>query len=129
MSVSLQRLEGVQTAKVTLNQGRAAIALAPGNKVTWVEIRERVKRNGFTPQGATVTVRARVIAAGGRFRLEVPETKETFDTAATSPAGTPAELKKHVGQIVTVEGSIAAPKDKAAAAIDIRNIRADTPQR
>lgn len=125
MSVSIQKLEGVRAVKVSLNEGRAAIELEPGNKVTFAEIRERVERNAFTPQGATVTLRARVVAAGDRLRLEVPETKETFEVAATPHGDKVAELKKHVGQIVTVEGLIPAPKEKAPAVIQVTNVKAD----
>lgn len=124
MSVSLQKLEGVRAAKVSLNDGRAAIELEPGNKVTLADIREQVQRNGFTPQGATVTVRARVAAAGNRVRLEVPETKEIFEVATTPYAGKLAALEKHVGQVVMVEGLIAAPKEKAAAVIQVTNVKA-----
>ncbi len=125
MSVSLEKLEGVRAAKVSLNQGRATIELQPGNKVSLADIRERVRRNGFTPQGATVTVRARVLVDGDRLRLEVPETKETFEVATTPHAEKLAQLKKHVGQVVTVKGLIAAPKDKAAAVIQITDVTAE----
>ncbi len=125
MSVSLEKLEGVRAAKVSLNQGRATIELQPGNKVSLADIRERVRRNGFTPQGATVTVRARVLVDGDRLRLEVPETKEAFEVATTPHAEKLAQLKKHVGQVVTVKGLIAAPKDKAAAVIQITDVTAE----
>ncbi|MBA3640535.1 MAG: heavy-metal-associated domain-containing protein [Acidobacteria bacterium] len=123
--MSLEKLEGVRAAKVSLNQGRATIELQPGNKVSLADIRERVRRNGFTPQGATVTVRARVLVDGDRLRLEVPETKETFEVATTPHAEKLAQLKKHVGQVVTVKGLIAAPKDKAAAVIQITDVTAE----
>lgn len=128
MSVSVEKLEGVRAVKVSLNEGRAVLDLAPGNAITLAEIRERVRRNGFSPQGATVTVRARVAAAGDALRLEVPETKETFDVAATPHAPHVAELRKHIGQVVTVEGLIAAPKEKAASVIQITKVTADGAQ-
>lgn len=125
MSVSIEKLEGVRAAKVSLNEGRATIELAPGNRVSLADLRERVQRNGFSPRGATVTVRARVVADGDRLRLEVPETKERFEVATTPHAEKLAQLKKHVGQVVTVEGLIAAPKEKAAAVIQVTNVTAE----
>jgi hypothetical protein len=108
--VSIQRIEGVQSAKVSLNEGRAVIELEPGNTVTLAQIHERVRRNGFTPQGATVTARARVVASGDALGLEVVGTQESFGAAATPHGGSLSELKKRVGQIVVVEGLIPARK-------------------
>ena len=125
MSVSIKKLEGVRDAKVSLNEGKAVVALDPANKITLAQIGELVQRNGFTPQGATVTLRARVVAAGDTLRLEVPETKETFQVATTPHADKVAELKKHVGQVVVVEGQIAAPKEKAPAVIQVTSVKSD----
>lgn len=122
MSVSIKKLEGVRDVKVSLNEGKAVVALDPANKITLAQIGELVQRNGFTPQGATVTLRARVVAAGDTLRLEVPETKETFQVATTPHADKVAELKKHVGQVVVVEGQIAAPKEKAPAVIQVTSV-------
>ena len=125
MSVSIKKLEGVRDAKVSLNEGKAVVALDPANKITLAQIGELVQRNGFTPQGATVTLQARVVAAGDTLRLEVPETKETFQVATTPHADKVAELKKHVGQVVVVEGQIAAPKEKAPAVIQVTSVKSD----
>lgn len=125
MSVSIEKLEGVRAVRVSLNEGRAVVELEPGNRVTLAEIRERVQRNGFTPRGATVTVRARVIATGEKVRLEVPETKETFDVAAIPHAEKLAELKKHVGRVVTVQGVIGAGKEQAPGVIRITAVKVE----
>jgi hypothetical protein len=45
--------------------------------------------------------------------------------ATTPHAEKLAQLKKHVGQVVTVEGLIAAPKEKAAAVIQVTNVTAE----
>lgn len=121
----MKKLEGVRDAKVSLNEGKAVVALDPANKVTLAQIVELVRRNGFTPQGATVTLRARVVAAGDTLRLEVPETKETFQVATTPHADMVAGLEKYVGQLVVVEGQIAAPKEKAAAVIQVTSVKSD----
>lgn len=126
MSVAIQKLEGVRDAKVSLNEGKAVVALEPANTVTLARIGELVRRNGFTPQGATVTLRARVVAAGDTLRLEVPETKETFRVATTPHPETVARLRKYAGEVVVVEGLIAAPKEeKAPADIQVTRVTAD----
>lgn len=121
----MKKLDGVRDARVSLNEGKALVALDPANKVSLADIRKLVERNGFTPQGATVTLRARVVAAGDTLRLEVPETKEMFHVATTPYADNVAELKKHVGQVVVVEGLIAAPKENSAAVIQVTSVKAD----
>lgn len=121
----MKKLNGVRDARVSLNEGKALVALDPANKVSLADIRKLVERNGFTPQGATVTLRARVVAAGDTLRLEVPETKEMFHVATTPYADNVAELKKHVGQVVVVEGLIAAPKENSAAVIQVTSVKAD----
>lgn len=126
MSVSIDRIEGVQGAKVSLNEGRAVIELEPGNTVSLAQIQERVRRNGFTPQGATVTVRARVAVRGEALRLEVVGTQESFDVAATPQGATLAELKKYVGQVVIAEGLIPARKGEAPPVIEVTGVRAES---
>ena len=126
MSVSIDRIDGVQGAKVSLNEGRAVIALEPGNMVTLAQIQERVRRNGFTPQGAAVTVRVRVVATGDTLRLEVVGTRESFDVAATPRRATLTELKTHVGQVVVVEGLIPARKGEAPPVIEVSGVRAES---
>lgn len=122
----MEKLEGVQSAKVSLNEGRAVIELEPGNTVTLAQIYERVRRNGFTPQGATVTARARVAARGEALRLEVVGTQESFDVAATAPGATLTELKKRAGQTVVVEGVIPASKDKPPAVIQVNDFKPES---
>lgn len=124
MRVSVEKMDGVRAVKVSLNEGRAVVDLEAGNTITLAAVREQVRRNGFTPQGATVTVRARVTAAGDHMRLEVPETKETFDVATTTEPARLAELRKQLGQVVTVDGVIAAQKEKTAATIQITAVKA-----
>jgi len=126
VSVSIDRIEGVQGARVSLNEGRAVVELEPGNMVTLAQIQERVRRNGFTPQGAAVTVRVRVAATGDTLRLEVVGTPESFDVAATPRRATLTELKTHVGQVVVVEGLIPARKGEAPPVIEVSGVRAES---
>ena len=121
----MKKLDGVRDARVSLNEGKAVVALDPANKVSLADIRKLVQRNGFTPQGATVTLRARVVAAGDTLQLEVPETKETFQVATTAHADKLAELRKYVGQVVVVQGLIAAPKEKVPAVIQVTSVKSD----
>lgn len=108
MRVALQKIDGVTTVAVSLNEGYAEIALAPANAVTVEQVRETIRANGFTPREARVRVRGTVDqrgdalvlhAAGGPFRLAGPE-----DILA-GLAGVSG------GSAVTVEGLVPATAD------------------
>lgn len=45
---SLKKLPGIKDVSVSLNKGTATIELKPGNKVTVAEIKDVVRKNGFT---------------------------------------------------------------------------------
>lgn len=115
VSVGLGKVDGVESAKVSLNEGLARIQLRPGNSVTMEQLREIVEQKGFTPQGATVTVRAEVIATGGDLQLKVTGTDEIFAVADTPGAArVREEVGRQVGRTVLVDGVILPPKDKKA---------------
>lgn len=122
----MEKLDGVQSVKVSLNEGRAVIELEPGNMVTLAQIHERVRRNGFTPQRAVVTARARVAGSGDTLRLEVVGTQESFDVAVIPPGASLTELKKRVGQIVVVDGVIPTSKDKPPAVIQVNDFKPES---
>lgn len=71
MSVAIKKLQGVEEAKVSLNEGVAIIKLKPGNTVTVAQIRKLVRSNGFTPKGTDVQVTGKLVEQGGRPALEV----------------------------------------------------------
>lgn len=73
MRVALEKLPGVDSARVSLNDGYAEIAFAPGNTLTVTQLREAIRKNGFTPRDARATVRGRIVAGdGGGLILEAP---------------------------------------------------------
>jgi copper chaperone CopZ len=51
---SLEKLPGVESAKVSLNTGVVDIRLKPGNDVTLEKIQEVIKAAGFEPKGGEV---------------------------------------------------------------------------
>ncbi len=127
MSVSLEKIDGVQSVAVTLNDGHARLVLKPGNKVTLDQVRRVVERNGFTPKGAAVVAEADVIAGpGAQLRLQVSGTNETFPLATVTTEAVRAELKKQVGKQVVVQGIVAALKENAAWPIDVKDVKPST---
>ena len=75
MSVGLEKIEGVELVKVSLNKGIADIKLKPRNKVTVEQIVEQivqvVRDNGFTPKGTRIWVAGKVVERGGDPALDV----------------------------------------------------------
>lgn len=99
----LEKLPGVQHATVSLNDGQAAIQLAPDNTITLAEIQTVIRHGGFTPKQAKVQVSGKLAEQGGQFQLLVngkPEYELVF--AGTKP---PADLV--AGRHAIIEGEIA----------------------
>lgn len=71
MSVAVEKLEGVASVRVSLEEGLAAVALEPGNALEPERIRELVRDEGFTPKEAEVRVRGRLVAKDGALAIAV----------------------------------------------------------
>ena len=50
----MQKVDGVQSARVSLNEGLTILNLRPGNAVTVTRLRQIIKNNGFVSKEATV---------------------------------------------------------------------------
>lgn len=101
----MERLPGVESAEVRLNEGRAIIRLAPENAITMADIRRSVTRNGFTPQQAVIDAQADVVAAGGRLQLRISGVNDVYDVATPSDAFQ-QQLKNSVGHRVLIGGVV-----------------------
>jgi hypothetical protein len=53
----MQKVDGVETARVSLNDGLTILDLKPGNTVTLAKIRQIIKNAGFMSKEAAVTAR------------------------------------------------------------------------
>ncbi len=126
----MEKLPGVESARVSLNEGRATIQLNAGNTVSMTQIRQGVERNGFTPQQAVINAQADVIAAGNRLQLKISGTNDTYDVAATIHAeDIQRQLKQSSGQKVVIEGIIPVQKDpKATPVIQVNSVKPVTRQ-
>lgn len=120
VSVTLKKTPGVQSVDVSLNKGVATVKLSPGNTIHIDDLWEGVRKNGFTPKDTTVVVRGEVTAVNGRPHLKVSGTNQTYELQF----GTPAELLKHVGETVVIDGVMTPAKDsKAVLPIRVKGIR------
>jgi copper chaperone CopZ len=71
VSVAIKKVEGIDDVNVSLNEGNASIKLKPGNTVTVEQVREIVRKNGFTPKDATAKVAGTIIERDGKAALQV----------------------------------------------------------
>ncbi|HUG95143.1 MAG TPA: heavy-metal-associated domain-containing protein [Pleomorphomonadaceae bacterium] len=79
--VAIKKVQGVDNVDVSLNHGLAEVTFKPGNRATVEQVREIVRRNGFTPKGAEVRVAGRVARQDGRSVLAVTGTDVVYTLA------------------------------------------------
>jgi hypothetical protein len=80
----MQKVNGVQTVRVSLNEGLTILDLKPGNSVTLAMLRQVIKNNGFVPKDAQIVARGSTAVDDGRPVFDVSGTKERLVPA--SPA-------------------------------------------
>ena len=116
--VAIEKFDGINAVKVSLNEGMATIQFKPQNHVTVQEIREAIRKNGFTPKAAQVQVAGRLTEDNGALVLAVPGTAERFVLQDASEAqGTVAALQRQRGTgEVTITGDVPAPAKPQSAA-------------
>jgi hypothetical protein len=92
----MEKVDGIQSVRVSLNDGVTILDLKPGNTVTLAKLRQIIKSNGFVSKEASVLARGSVsgqrlfivsgtneqvvlsaapVAAGESWRLAVPQAK------------------------------------------------------
>lgn len=127
--VTLEKLPGVESAVVSLNDGRVSLSLSGGNTVTMAQIRQAVERNGFTPKQAFVRATADVAGTSPTIQLTIGA-KETYDVAVTPHTREVLQqLRGMIGQRVVIEGVIPARTDPGAAPmIHVNSVRPASPR-
>jgi copper chaperone CopZ len=101
VSVTIKKVQGVESVNVSLNKGLATVELKPSNTVLLQKLKDVVKKNGFTPKDA-------VVKAVGRLTTSA-EHKPLFTVAGTGEVfqvESAIELKRLMGKSLLVEGSI-----------------------
>lgn len=104
----MEKLPGVESATVKLNEGRAVLVLKPENTLTLEQIRESVRRNGFTPRDARITATAEIVG-GERLRLRITGTQDVYDVRVTSALE--QQLRAAGNRPVIVEGTVPVATD------------------
>lgn len=107
MRVALKKIDGVEAAEVSLNEGVAIVRFRPGNSVTIEQVREVVRSNGFTPKAADVRVQGRVVEQDGALALLIPGQSRVY-RLVDHPDAPPAipRVREAVGKTVLIEGTV-----------------------
>lgn len=74
----MQKVEGVQSVKVSLKEGMTALELLPDNKVTLAQLRTVIRNNGFVSTEVQVIARGSARSDG----FDVSGTGERLSTVA-----------------------------------------------
>jgi hypothetical protein len=77
----MQKIEGVQTARVSLKEGLTILDLKPDNRVRLSRLREVIKNNGFVSRDAVIVGSGTVISNAGAAEFEVAGTGERLRLA------------------------------------------------
>ena len=72
----MKKVDGVQTVRLSLNDGLTILDLKPGNAVTLAKLRQVIKNNGFVSKEAQIVARGSTSVAEGRQVFEVNGTNE-----------------------------------------------------
>jgi copper chaperone CopZ len=109
--VAVRKLDGVESADVSLERGAATIALRPGNRITLSQLRQIIRNNGFTAKDATVTAIGTVVDRGGKPALSVTGTHVVWLLAGSNAAYADAMQRVKTQQAGAVEavGTVPAP--------------------
>jgi copper chaperone CopZ len=107
VSVAIKKVDGVQDVKVSLNEGSAEVKLKDGNKVTVDQVRELIRKNGFTPKQSEVKVLGKVIERDGKPALDVTGLDLVYLLE-----GDASKLKGMIGKEVLVTGQLPEATDK-----------------
>ena len=82
MRVAMQKVDGVQTVRVSLKEGLTVLELRPDNTVTLSQLRAVIKNNGFVSKDAQIIARGAI--RNGMF--DVSGTGEQLTTSAPATA-------------------------------------------
>ena len=105
----MQKLDGVEKADVSLNEGRVHVELAPQNSLTIAELRRAIRNQGFSPREATLTLSAQIEMRDGGLVVIVPGSGVTY--AVIAGGDVPEQLAAAVGSTVVLEGEVARDED------------------
>ena len=71
MSVAVKKIDGVQSADVSLERANADIRLKPGNAITLPQLRRIIREAGYPTTDAQVEARGTIVERNGKPMLDL----------------------------------------------------------
>jgi copper chaperone CopZ len=99
---TLKKIKGVETATFRLADAVAVLEMKPGNTVPLDEIRDAMKRIGYTPKEAKIKVRGEAALEEGKWVLHVGAAQYPLDVQ-----GNADQVRQCAGGAAIFEGSVA----------------------
>ncbi|MBV6655604.1 heavy-metal-associated domain-containing protein [Ekhidna sp.] len=87
----LKKMDGLESVKVSLNDGKAYLTLAATNELTLQKIQEEVKNNGFSARNAEVTLKGELQKERNVWKVKV--NGEIFIVSADTSGDVLTKLK------------------------------------
>ena len=107
----MQKVSGVASVRVSLNEGLTVVDLKPGNNVTLVRLREVIRNNGFTTKEARIVASGAALPSGNDVAFEIGGTHERLSVRAnTADLLTKAKATQSANVVVTGSVDISDPK-------------------
>lgn len=113
MSVSVRKLEGVETVEVSLEKSSAVITLKADNKITLPQLRRIIRSNGYPTKDAQITARGRITDQEGKPVLDL------LNGSVLELAERPKDAPKDTVEIT----GVSRPGDKDAERLSIVGIK------
>ena len=95
----LKAMDGIEQATVSLNEGMATVQLMSDNEITLEQIRNAVRKSGFSPEEAVLTLQGTLSQEHGRWVLTTPA-QERYRLTETG------EITSASGDAVKVTGTV-----------------------
>lgn len=94
----LKKMDGLESVKVSLNDGKAYLKLANSNELTLQKIQKEVKNNGFSARNAEVTLNGELVNDGNEWSVSL--NGETYKISSDTPDDILTKLKPGKVQLI-----------------------------
>lgn len=121
MRVSLKSVAGIDAVEVSLEKGLAVVKMKPGNTVTFKQLQDAIKKNGFTMKQLNATIAGTVLLENGKAQLRVSGSNDVLNLIPESQSAPDVNVMN--GKNVLVQGIVLeAPKGKLPDSIRYHSI-------
>ncbi len=104
MRVAVEKVDGVTSAEVSLNDGEVVVVLKEDNQVRLDRLRQIIRDQGFTPREADIRARGVVERRDGRLVFRTTEGQVVLEVVGEPDVM--ASVERRVGDRIVVEARV-----------------------